>query len=116
MELKGGPLDIPCCVARSVSVLALRREWRCTAEVRSRQRIAEDVNFIKQRQLTGRQTQAKLGVKRTTLSRWRTTGHIKARICNELGEWLYWLPPEEEHGVTDATPTQKDNSTAGGAV
>ena len=66
--------------------------------------------------LTGRQTQAKLGVSRPTLGRWRRTDQIKARICTDLGEWLYWLPPEAEDGVTSPTPTQKDNSTVGGAV
>ena len=66
--------------------------------------------------LTGRQTEAKLGVKRSTLQRWRTVGRIKARICTDLGEWLYWLPPEIEDGVTNPTSTQMGNSTARGAV
>ena len=66
--------------------------------------------------LTGRQTEAKLGVKRSTLQRWRSTGRIKARICTDLGEWLYWLPPEIEDGVSCPTFTQMGNSTARGAV
>jgi len=36
--------------------------------------------------LTGKQIASKLGVKRTTLGRWRRTGRIKARICNDRGE------------------------------
>jgi len=66
--------------------------------------------------LTGRQTQARFGVKRSTLQRWRATGRLKARICTDLGEWLYWLPPDADDGVTHPTTTPLGNSTAGGAV
>ena len=66
--------------------------------------------------LTGRQAQDRLDVNRTTLGRWRTSGRIQARICNNLGEWLYWLPTQAEDGANSLTPTPKDNSTAGGAV
>jgi DNA invertase Pin-like site-specific DNA recombinase len=44
--------------------------------------------------LTCRQLSEKLGIKRSTISRWRVRGLIKARICNDHGEWLYWLPTE----------------------
>ena len=27
-----------------------------------------------------------------SLGRLRAQGHIEARICNDKGEWLYWLP------------------------
>jgi hypothetical protein len=72
-------------------------------------RYAHKLKSLKQRLLnggwlTGKQIASKLGVKRTTLGRWRTTGRINARICNDRGEWLYRLPPE------------KDNPTARGAV
>ena len=67
--------------------------------------------------LTGRQTQAKLSLNRTTLGRWRRTGQIQARICTDLGEWLYWLPSDNTHdAVTGPTSTPKDTSTAGDAV
>ncbi len=66
--------------------------------------------------LTGRQTQARLGVKRSTLQRCRTIGRIKARICTDLGEWLYWLPADAEDGVSSPTSTEMGNSTARGAV
>ncbi len=84
-------------------------------------RYAHKLKSLKQRLLddgwlTGRQTEAKLDVKRSTLGRWRTRGQIKARICNDLGEWVYWLTPETEACLTNATPIQKDSSTAGGAV
>ena len=65
--------------------------------------------------LTSKQISAKLGVGRTTLGRWRADGLIKARICNDLGEWLYW-PPERR--LASGTPAHDPmvNSTAGGAV
>ena len=66
--------------------------------------------------LTGKQTASQLAVTRTTLGRWRQTGRIKARICNERGEWLYWLA--DELAVADANISQSgaDNPTARGAV
>ena len=65
--------------------------------------------------LTGEQVSAKLGVGRSTLGRWRSDGRIRARICNGLGEWLYWLPDDER---PPATPSRAPagRSTAGGAV
>jgi hypothetical protein len=84
-------------------------------------RFTHQLKSLKQRLLdegwlTGKQVQAKLGAKRTTLSRWRTTGRLQARICSDLGEWLYWLPPGTPHHLTSGTPTQVGSSTAGGAV
>jgi DNA invertase Pin-like site-specific DNA recombinase len=64
--------------------------------------------------LTGRQVSATFGISRSTLGVWRKDDRIKARICNDLGEWLYWLPPETEVGDTEHT--RKDNSTARGAL
>ena len=66
--------------------------------------------------LTGKQIASKLGVKRTTLGRWRRTGRIKARICNDRGEWLYWPPNELPASGANITPRGKDNPTARGAV
>jgi hypothetical protein len=39
-------------------------------------------------EMTGKQIAIRLGVKRSTLGRWRTTNRLKARICNDRGEWL----------------------------
>jgi hypothetical protein len=66
--------------------------------------------------LTGKQITVKFGIKRGTLGRWRQTGRIKARICNDRGEWLYWFP--DGSVVSDATISHsgKDNPTARGAV
>ena len=65
--------------------------------------------------LTRKQVSAKFGIGRTTLGRWRADGRIKARICNDHGEWLYW-PPERR--LASGTPAHDPmvDSTAGGAV
>ena len=70
--------------------------------------------------LTGQQIAAQLGVRRTTIGRWRGEGRLEARICNEMGQWLYapgqqrpsdgWPPSET------ATPGAQDISRVGGAV
>lgn len=70
--------------------------------------------------LTGKQMAPKLGIKRTTLGRWRTQGRIKARICNGMGEWLYWPPEglvsESDKAGDNAAQASEDNFTARGAV
>ncbi len=70
--------------------------------------------------LTGPQIAAELGVRRTTIGRWRCEGRLEARICNEMGQWLYAPPqqrpsddrPASEHAALGA----QDISRAGGAV
>ena len=62
--------------------------------------------------LTSQQVADRLGVSRTTVSGMRVAGRLKARICSDRGEWLYWPPdssqtPSRHRGVT---------STARGAV
>jgi hypothetical protein len=42
--------------------------------------------------LTSKQVSAKLGISRTTIGKLRRDGQLKARICNDHGEWLHWLP------------------------
>jgi len=65
--------------------------------------------------LTRRQTCATLAVSRTKLGRWRQEGRVKARICNDLGEWLYWLP-EQNPPSANRSPEKMGTFTAGGAV
>jgi hypothetical protein len=60
-------------------------------------RFAHKLKSLKQRLLedgwqTAKQIACTLGVKRTTLGRWRQQGRILARICNDRGEWLHRLP------------------------
>ena len=68
--------------------------------------------------LTKRQLCAMLRVSRTTISKLRTQGRFKARICNDRGEWLYW-PPEQVPPAAPSSPesiNQSVTSTAGDAV
>jgi hypothetical protein len=70
--------------------------------------------------LTTRQAGHLLGVKRSTLGRWRRQGLIQARICNELGEWLYWppksLPPRDPSPTTTPATDPVDRSPVRGAM
>lgn len=66
--------------------------------------------------LTTRQLGDKLGVERSTIGRWRTQGLIQARICNELGEWLYWLPKQTPPHRQSSKKAHVGTSTARGAV
>ena len=70
--------------------------------------------------LTSKQITAQLGIGRTTIGRRRTEGRIKARICNDGGEWLYWPPerPLDEHAVDAdvSAAATGDNPTARGAL
>jgi len=84
-------------------------------------RYAHKLKSLKQRLieagwLTQRQMSSRLGVKRSTLGRRRQAGHIKARICNDGGEWLYWPPSQGEIPATSPAPRANDSSTARGAV
>jgi len=70
--------------------------------------------------LTGQQIAAALGVRRTTVGRWRREGRLEARICNEKGEWLYDPPqelsPDGRTSGAGAALGAKGRSTARGAV
>jgi hypothetical protein len=69
--------------------------------------------------LTSKQLSAKLGISRTTIGKLRRAGQLTARICNDHGEWLYWLPAPISSPAHDASSTPADlavTSTAGGAV
>ena len=70
--------------------------------------------------LSRAQMASKLGVKRSTVGRLRRQGRIKGRICNDMGEWLYWPPdgnpPTIAPPLASVPPGHTDNSTARGAV
>ena len=88
-------------------------------------RFSAGLTSLKQRllaagMLTGKQIAAQLGVRRTTIGRWRREGRLEARICNEMGQWLY-APPEAR--LSDGRPPSdsagldaEDRSTVGAAV
>jgi hypothetical protein len=70
--------------------------------------------------LTGAQIAAQLGVRRTTIGRWRREGRLEARICNEMGQWLYapGQPRPSDHSAPRETAplAAQDISRVGGAV
>ena len=70
--------------------------------------------------LTRKQIAAKLGISRTTVGAWRSEGRLRGQICNDMGEWLYWLPEEipSDAATTPETPALNriDTSTARGAL
>jgi len=53
--------------------------------------------------LTSKQVSAKLGISRTTIGRLRSEGRLKARLCNDHGEWLYWLPEPSPSPASDSS-------------
>lgn len=84
-------------------------------------RHAHNLRSLKQRLLeegwlTGPQMASKLNIKRTTLGRWRTAGRIRARICNDRGQWLYWPPMDLSRAGMGVVLSDMDNSTAKGAL
>ena len=64
--------------------------------------------------LTVEHISAKLGLARTSINRLRVQGKLKARICNDHGQWLYW--PTETIPIGSSNETTTVSSTAGDAV
>jgi len=62
--------------------------------------------------LTSKQVARQLGVSRTTVSGMRVARQLKARICSDRGEWLYWAPDSSQTPSLNRDAT----STARGAV
>ena len=84
-------------------------------------RYAHKLKSLKQRLLdcgwlTQREMSSRLGLKRSALGRRRQAGRIKARICNDRGEWLYWPPSQDEIPATGPAAMLNDSPTARGAV
>jgi DNA invertase Pin-like site-specific DNA recombinase len=66
--------------------------------------------------LTQKQLSALLGVSRTTIGKLRTQGRLKARICNDLGEWLYRPPDSIPPAAPPASVNESVTSTGSDAV
>ena len=69
--------------------------------------------------LTTNQIAARLGVNRSTVADWRSSGRLRGRICNDHGDWLYCPPPdlpEVEAPHARIAPGNDGNSPARGAV
>ena len=64
--------------------------------------------------LTVKQVSARLGgISRDAINKHRLQGKLKARICNDHGQWLYWLPKASADSNDKITSV---SSTAGDAV
>jgi DNA invertase Pin-like site-specific DNA recombinase len=48
--------------------------------------------------LTVKQVSARLGLSRTSICKLRVQGKLRGRICNDHGQWLYWLPDHMHSG------------------
>ena len=84
-------------------------------------RFSAKLSTLKERLLatgmvTGKELRTKLGVSRNTIANWRINGRLKARICNDSGEWLYWPPEPLHRSATSPSPKpptdRSDNPTA----
>src|SRR5207249_10939544 len=64
--------------------------------------------------LTVKQVSARLGIDRGTINKRRLQGQIKALLCNDHGQWLYWLPDPVTSLSNDKITSI--SSTAGDAV
>jgi len=86
-------------------------QWvRCSAKLKSLKERLLDAGMVTRKQLC-----AQLRISRNTLTRWRHQGRIRARICNDHGEWLYW-PLDAAQPSACRSPDPLVNATAGGAV
>ena len=63
--------------------------------------------------LTVKEVSARLGISRDAINKRRLQGKLKARICNDHGQWLYWLP--EPTAVLNEKVTSV-SSTGGDAI
>jgi len=70
--------------------------------------------------LTTKQMAERFGAQRSTLDRWRKQGLVQARICNSLGEWLYWppkqIPPFRKTPTTTPRTAPASRSPVRGAM
>jgi hypothetical protein len=86
---------------------------RCTAKLPS----LKD-RLLAAGMLTTKQLEQSLGVKRSTLGRWRAQGLLQARICNDRGELLYWppkqIPPRPTHPNPNPNPTHLSTNVPAG--
>jgi hypothetical protein len=64
--------------------------------------------------LTVKQVSTRLGLSRTSICKLRLQGKLQGRICNDHGQWLYWLPgPTPNASSNESTCV---SSAAGDAV
>lgn len=64
--------------------------------------------------LTVKQVSDTLGISREAINKRRLKGKLTARICNDHGQWLYWL--QEPMPYSSSNPTTSLSSTGGDAI
>jgi len=64
--------------------------------------------------LTVKQVSARLGLSRTSICKLRLQEKLRGRICNDHGQWLYWLPELRPDDPSNEPPSV--SSIAGDAV
>jgi DNA invertase Pin-like site-specific DNA recombinase len=64
--------------------------------------------------LTVEQVSTRLGLHRTSICRLRLQGKLQGRICNDGGQWLYWLPEPTTNNPSNESISV--SSTAGDAI
>ena len=82
-------------------------------------RYASKIKSLKERLLdtgwlTVEQVSARLGLHRTSICRLRLQGKLQGRICNDGGQWLYWLPEPTTNNPSNESISA--SSTAGDAI
>ena len=82
-------------------------------------RYASKIKSLKERLLdagwlTVQQVSKKLGVSRTSIGKLRLKGKLQSRICNDHGQWLYWLPSMAPNDSSNESTCV--SSTAGDAI
>jgi DNA invertase Pin-like site-specific DNA recombinase len=85
-------------------------KWvRYSAKIKSLKERLLDAGWLKVKQVSTR-----LGLSRTSICKLRLQGKLRGRICNDHGQWLYWLPAPTPDGHSDGSNSV--SSTAGDAV
>ncbi len=64
--------------------------------------------------LTVKQVSAYMGITRSAINKRRVQGKLQARICNDHGQWLYWMP--EAKAMFSSGKLKSVSSTTGDAV
>ncbi len=64
--------------------------------------------------LTVQQVSARLRLSRASICKLRVQGKLQGRICNDHGQWLYWLPASEPNPLANESTCV--SSAAGDAV
>jgi DNA invertase Pin-like site-specific DNA recombinase len=82
-------------------------------------RYSAKIRSLKERLLDGgwltvKQVSAKLGLSRSSICKLRLQGKLQGRMCNDHGQWLYWLPEPTPNGPS--SESRRVSSTAGDAL